>query len=422
MRFLLMMIAAVTFSVPATAWASERDGTIVEQIASALRGTAELKGCDFSVSFSGGTAILRGTVKRTEQVAAALAATRAVPGVAKVVDDLNVRQTDSGSHGGSRTVAGAAPQRTAAANSHNPLRQANAATDAAGNPPAAPHLMPAGGQPPRSSAAATTPAFTGAKEPRAMPKPGEVNRLPPLASRTSESPPTHDAVSTKSQAVTPVLTSMEKRGREGGVIRAGEAGLQPKPASRDGGTPPDVGSPTLGRRRSRSDKEDASVPVRLPPLLRQAAHQDTRTLPAFVPPPPHLQQRCGAPPGAPYGPHAGSGPVARANEPDHRLLHKIQWWPARPACPISHMTHVGASWGYYPTCWRQWPPCAPSCPPPIPPEAYIPHGMEEIDREPMNRGMPELLPAPGPEPSKPDDKPLELPPPPPKTGPEKGRP
>ncbi len=156
-----------------------------------------------------------------------------------------------------------------------------------------------------------------------------------------------------------------------------------------------------------------------PSPVKQAAYQISQEMPPQAESPPyevptqpmspgpfgenHLDHRWSAAPSPYYGPQPGPGPRDGRGIPKHRLLHKIQWWPARPACPISRMTHLGSSWGYYPTCWRQWPPCAPSCPPPIPPEAYLPADMEETRGQSDRSTSPELLPAP--EPPMPDDQP-----------------
>lgn len=94
------------------------------------------------------------------------------------------------------------------------------------------------------------------------------------------------------------------------------------------------------------------------------------------------------------GPYAGHRSRGAKCIPAHRVLHKLQWWPACPGCPISHMTPLGSSWGYYPTCWRQWPPCAPRCPPAIPPEAYLPVGLEAPRAADDGSLPPEMLPAP----------------------------
>jgi hypothetical protein len=112
-------------------------------------------------------------------------------------------------------------------------------------------------------------------------------------------------------------------------------------------------------------------------------------------------------------PHRGSHASRGVPPPSGYLtrVKDVQWWAPQRKRPITHYTRNGSRWGYYPTCWRQWPPCAPHCPPPIPPEFYLP--VEEVESDMgSERAEPEQVqPLPPPAPDKPENGPKELSPP-----------
>ena len=121
---LVIVVAATTVLVPMFAMAGNQE--VADQIAQNLKHSGKLSDYRIAVKYQDGTATVKGRVASQEQMNAVLKLVFKTPGVARVVNQMTIGESDENAEPRAKNISSHSAQRVASSYAPSPVEQASA--------------------------------------------------------------------------------------------------------------------------------------------------------------------------------------------------------------------------------------------------------------------------------------------------------